>query len=106
MLDVAMQLGGDALLLLLETGASEYALSVQCTLRVERCALRVESIVAILERATGLVRELEEGPGAAVLSTHGDVASVLYCASLGLPLSRHREVGALANGELRLLGKL
>ncbi|NCG34316.1 MAG: histidine phosphatase family protein [Proteobacteria bacterium] len=63
----------------------------------------VESTRAILERGASLLRELAEGPNATVLSTHGDVASVLFCASLGLPLGRHREVGPLANGELRLL---
>jgi hypothetical protein len=31
------------------------------------------------------------------------VASVLLCAMLGLSLSRHREVGAMANGEVRRL---
>jgi hypothetical protein len=38
-----------------------------------------------------------------VLFAHGDVASVLVCAPNGLSLSKHRDVGAMANGEVRPL---
>ena len=38
-----------------------------------------------------------------MLFAHGDVASVLLCAPNGLSLSKHRDVGAMANGEVRLL---
>ncbi len=62
----------------------------------------VESVVAILERVAPLLAEVRPEPGAAVvLCTHGDVASVLLCAASGLTLSRHRDVGAMANGEVR-----
>lgn len=65
----------------------------------------VESIASVLVRAKALIRELEaERPsGVIVLCTHGDVASALLCASLGLPLGRHRVVGSLANAGLREL---
>lgn len=65
----------------------------------------VESTKAILERVTALLRDLHEsdGTGTFLLCTHGDVASVLLCATQGLSLSKHREVGALANGEVRRL---
>lgn len=65
----------------------------------------VESIASVLRRAKALIRELEaERPtGVIVLCTHGDVASALLCASLGLPLGRHRAVGTLANAQLREL---
>jgi probable phosphoglycerate mutase len=65
----------------------------------------VESTTAILERVTALLRELHEvdGTGTFVLCTHGDVASVLLCAANGLSLSKHRDVGAMANGEVRPL---
>lgn len=74
----------------------------------------VESVRAVERRVQALVRALEEetvaegasedGPGEAVLlSTHGDVASILYCSALGEPLERHRVVGGLANAELRAL---
>ena len=38
-----------------------------------------------------------------MLFAHGDVASVLLCAPNGLSLSKHRDVGAMANGEVRPL---
>ena len=63
----------------------------------------VESITSVLGRARELLAELDAAAGdePIVLCTHGDVASVLLCACQGLPLGRHREVGALANAELR-----
>jgi probable phosphoglycerate mutase len=65
----------------------------------------VESAAAIFRRAGMVVRELQrmDSAGSFVLCTHGDVASILLCAARGLPLSRHREVGALRNGEVRAL---
>lgn len=65
----------------------------------------VESIASVLGRARALIRELESRrpTGVIVLCTHGDVASALLCASLGLPLGRHRAVGTLANAQLREL---
>ncbi len=65
----------------------------------------VESTTSILRRARTLLRELhDEGKaGTFVLCTHGDVASVLLCADQRLALSQHRDVGALANGEIRRL---
>ncbi len=65
----------------------------------------VESVAALLGRASALVQELRaNGGGTYVLCTHGDVASVLLCAAGGLALEEHRSVGALDNGELRILG--
>ncbi len=66
----------------------------------------VESATSILDRVTTLLRELHasDGAGAFLLCTHGDVASVLLCATQGLSLSQHREVGAMANGEVRRIG--
>lgn len=66
----------------------------------------VESTTSILNRVTALMRELHasDGTGVFLLCTHGDVASVLLCASQGLSLSQHRDVGAMANGEVRRLG--
>lgn len=65
----------------------------------------VESIASVLGQAKALLRDLAEEPpsGVIVLCTHGDVASALLCDGLGLPLGRHRDVGALANAELREL---
>lgn len=65
----------------------------------------VESAASILRRVTELLTELEssDASGTFVLCTHGDVASVLLCASSGVALSQHREVGALGNGELRVV---
>ena len=68
----------------------------------------VESLESIHRRTTALLRELDvmqrtDERGDVVLCTHGDVASVLLCAAGGLALSRHREVGAMGNGELRAL---
>ncbi len=65
----------------------------------------VESIASVLARAKELIRELEakRPTDVIVLCTHGDVASALLCDALGLPLERHRDVGALANAELREL---
>lgn len=70
-------------------------------------SLGVESIASVAGRAGSLVRELEASleDHTVVLCTHGDVASALYCTSLGLSLARHREVGALGNAELRVLGR-
>lgn len=68
----------------------------------------VESVSDVLSRVRQVVVECtaEEGTGTVVLCTHGDVASTLICASLGLALHRHREVGALETGELRALSTL
>jgi broad specificity phosphatase PhoE len=65
----------------------------------------VESVASILDRVTDLLWELERGERdeTLVLCTHGDVASVLLCATLGRPVSQHRDVGAMDNGELRAL---
>ncbi len=66
----------------------------------------VESTAAILTRVSTLLRELQQshGGGTFVLCTHGDVASVLLCAASGQALTQHRDVGAMANGEVRCLG--
>jgi broad specificity phosphatase PhoE len=68
----------------------------------------VESVRSVCARVRSLLVELvrHRDPAAVVLCTHGDVASTLLCASLGLPLSRHREVGALGNGEIRPLPEM
>ena len=65
----------------------------------------VESVVEVLRRAGPVVDELASGErgATAILCTHGDVASVLLCSSLGLPLEQHREVGALETGAIREL---
>jgi probable phosphoglycerate mutase len=65
----------------------------------------VESAMAILGRTSALIQELldRETGGTFVLCTHGDVASVLLCAASGLALTQHRDVGAMANGEVRSL---
>ena len=66
----------------------------------------VESVTSILRRVTTLLHELQSSDAAAafLLCTHGDVASVLLCATQGLPLAKHRDVGAMANGEVRRIG--
>lgn len=66
---------------------------------------RVESVADVLERLLGLVNELQADPsaGAVILVTHGDVASILICASSEAPLTQHREVGGLETGQLRAL---
>lgn len=66
----------------------------------------VESTTAILDRVTTLLRELRasDDTAAFLLCTHGDVASVLLCATHGLSLTEHRDVGAMANGEVRRIG--
>ena len=68
----------------------------------------VESVATLLRRARELVEDLEAlGPGRTILlCTHGDVASVLICAFLGHDLGRHREVAAMAVGEVRPLRRL
>ena len=65
----------------------------------------VESTESILERVTTLLQELaaSDSAGTFLLCTHGDVASVTLCATQGLSLSRHREVGPMGNGEVRKL---
>src|SRR5262249_30460807 len=65
----------------------------------------VESAAATLRRGSQAVREAREidPAGTFVLCTHGDVASILLCAARGLPLSQHRDVGAMQNGEVRAL---
>lgn len=65
----------------------------------------VESVTAIVARVTGLLRDLEAAAESrtVLLCTHGDVASVLLCLAQGLPVGLHRDVGALANGEIRPL---
>ena len=62
-------------------------------------------MAAIFGRVAPLIRELQEAgsEGTFVLCTHGDVASVHLCAAHGLALSQHRDVGAMANGEVRPL---
>ena len=63
----------------------------------------VESVASVLARVHGLFveREAEAQPGPLLLCTHGDVASVALCAGYGQPIGTHRDVGALANGEIR-----
>lgn len=70
----------------------------------------VESVVDVWARLSQLLDELRDhpparaAPGSSVLLvSHGDVASALLCGAQGEPLSRHREVGALATGELRAI---
>jgi probable phosphoglycerate mutase len=65
----------------------------------------VESTRSILDRVTSLMRELHESDdtGTFLLCTHGDVASVLLCATQGLSLTQHRDVGAMGNAEVRRL---
>ena len=65
----------------------------------------VESVDALLARTRALVDELcgDDRTATIILSTHGDVASVLLCDSAGVALGSHREVGALSNGELKRL---
>ncbi|MGH7653653.1 MAG: histidine phosphatase family protein [Gemmatimonadaceae bacterium] len=65
----------------------------------------VESVVSILDRVSALLLELDGAPRdeTIVLCTHGDVAAILLCAAMGHPVSQHRDVGALGNGELRAL---
>jgi probable phosphoglycerate mutase len=67
----------------------------------------VESTTSILARVTQLLLELDRlsASGAFVLCTHGDVASVTLCAASGLPLTQHREIGAMGNGEVRPLSR-
>ena len=61
----------------------------------------VESVADVLARLERLIEELRgDASGSVLLVTHGDVASTLICASLGDRLSRHREVGGLATGQL------
>ena len=65
----------------------------------------VESATSILARVTTLLHELQRSDDDAfLLCTHGDVASVLLCATQGRSLSQHREVGAMTNGEVRRIG--
>ena len=54
-------------------------------------------------KALSLVDHRADEAGSFLLCTHGDVASVLLCAANGLSLSRHRDVGAMGNGEVRPL---
>ncbi len=65
----------------------------------------VESVAQVLERASPVVQELarDEHAATVILCTHGDVASILLCSSLGVPLEQHREVGALETGAMREL---
>lgn len=65
----------------------------------------VESVRSILDRARSVLADLaaEAGGGSVLLVTHGDVASVLLCDCAGLPIGRHREVGAMGNGQMREL---
>jgi len=66
----------------------------------------VESVTDVLNRARPALDELTHAASfaTAILCTHGDVASTLLCASLGVPLEQHREVGALDTGTLHELG--
>jgi broad specificity phosphatase PhoE len=65
----------------------------------------VESVTRVLRRAGAVVEEWARGghTGTVLLCTHGDVASALLCASLGVALGRHREVGALETGAIEML---
>jgi len=65
----------------------------------------VESVVAVLRRAGPVIEEqaLRADVATVLLVTHGDVASTLLCASRGIDLRLHREVGGLATGELGAL---
>lgn len=60
----------------------------------------VESLEAVERRGVALVREVATWDGTVLLCTHGDVVSVLMAAALGVPLTRHREVGALRTGRI------
>ena len=65
----------------------------------------VQSVADVLTRAAPVVNGclgLDDAE-TVILCTHGDVASILLCSSLGEPLGQHREVGALETGELREL---
>ena len=63
----------------------------------------VESVELVWSRVQSLMHERYRGSaaGTLILVTHGDVASALICGSRGAPLSRHREVGELATGQMR-----
>lgn len=63
----------------------------------------VESVVEVWSRVRSLMyeRHAEVSAGTLILVTHGDVASTLICGSSGAPLSRHREVGGLATGQMQ-----
>ncbi len=69
----------------------------------------VESVVAVLERALGLVRRLEEeaarrGAGEAILLvSHGDTLQILETGLLGACPGSHRERVAWVNAEVRPL---
>lgn len=65
----------------------------------------VESVDSVFHRVTRLIDELDASlpHRRLLLCTHGDVASVLICAFAGEDPRRHREIGALANGEVRRL---
>lgn len=65
----------------------------------------VESTASILARVSELMGELTrmDVDGTFILCTHGDVASVTLCAAQGVALSQHRDVGAMANGEIRVV---
>lgn len=65
----------------------------------------VESVIDVLRRAGTVVEEWVRAAdvATAVLCTHGDVASTLLCAARAEPLEHHRQVGALATGDLEVL---
>ena len=65
----------------------------------------VESVAEVWSRVRSLMdeRQADTSAGTLILVTHGDVASTLICGSSGAPLSRHREVGGLATGQMRAL---
>ena len=65
----------------------------------------VESVTDVVTRAAPVVNKCRrlDDVETVILCTHGDVASILLCSSLGEPLGQHREVGALETGELREL---
>jgi len=65
----------------------------------------VESVADVWSRVCRLMDDRWAGvsSGTLMLVTHGDVASTLICGSAGVPLSRHREVGGLATGEMQEL---
>jgi probable phosphoglycerate mutase len=66
----------------------------------------IESVADVLKRVGPVVDELtrDESFATVILCTHGDVASTLLCASLGVPLEEHREVGGPETGALHELG--
>jgi probable phosphoglycerate mutase len=65
----------------------------------------VESLLMVASRILDIINDIELGSSqrTILLCTHGDVASVLACSMLDLPLNKHREVGHLEPGELVMI---